>query len=166
MNPYLSKWQWTLTLKNGRKRSFSYETKALMLFILIRRMSLKFPIMKKKRLLCESVFVLIDRWNLILKNGGRKSFLSETKALITFIPIKRMRLWFLIMERKEIIMQIRIYPNWLMKFDSKKWWEEKQWNQSINNIYPNEENVFMMPNQEMKWDYCVNLCLSQLKDVL
>ena len=40
------------------------------------------------------------------------------------------------------------------------------WNQSINIINPNEENVLMMPNLEMKRDYYMNLCLSQLKDVL
>ena len=33
-------------------------------------------------------------------------------------------------------------------------------------IYPNEDNVFKMPNHEKKKDYYVNLCLSQLKDVL
>ena len=37
-------------------------------------------------------------------------------------------------------------------------------NQSINVIYPDEENEFMVPNQEKKEDYYVNPCLSQLKD--
>ena len=31
-------------------------------------------------------------------------------------------------------------------------------------IYPNEENVFMVPNREMKGDYNVNLCLSKLEN--
>ena len=41
-----------------------------------------------------------------------------------------------------------------MKFDFQKWWEEKLFkgNESINDIYPNKENVFMVPNYEMKRD--------------
>ena len=32
----------------------------------------------------------------------------------------------------------------------KKWWKEKLflWNKRINVIFPNEENVFLVPNQE------------------
>ena len=44
---------------------------------------------KEKRLLHESLFVLIDRHSLILKNGGEKSFSYETKALMSFIPMRR-----------------------------------------------------------------------------
>ena len=39
-------------------------------------------------------------------------------------------------------------------------------NQSIDIIYANEENVFMVPNHEKKGCYYVNPCLSQLKDEL
>ena len=35
-----------------------------------------------------------------------------------------------------------------------------------NIIYPNEENVFMMPNHEKKGDYYMNSCLSKSKDEL
>ena len=38
--------------------------------------------------------------------------------------------------------------------------------QSINVICPNEENKFMVPNQENKRDYFVNPCLSQLTNEL
>ena len=53
-----------------------------------------------------------------------------------------------------------------MKFDSKEWWEVKFFlrNQSINIIYPNVENVFVVPNQQKKGDYRVNLCYSQFTD--
>ena len=37
---------------------------------------------KKKRLLRESVFILFDKWNLILKNGVKWSFSCEAKAII------------------------------------------------------------------------------------
>ena len=40
------------------------------------------------------------------------------------------------------------------------------WNQSVNTIYPNEENVFMVPNHEMKGDCNVNPRLSQLESEL
>ena len=34
---------------------------------------------KWNRLLCESMFVLIDRWILILKSRGKKAFLMKPK---------------------------------------------------------------------------------------
>ena len=107
---------------------------------------------KERRLLCEFIFVPIEKWTLTLKNGHKGSFSYETKASMSFIPIRRMSLWFLIRKRKQIIMWIHVYPNWQMKFDSKKWWEEKLflWIQSIDVIYPNEENRFMVPNYEKK----------------
>ena len=45
---------------------------------------------KEKRLLCESVFVLIIKWNLTLKINGKWSFSYETIVLMPFIPIRRM----------------------------------------------------------------------------
>ena len=82
----------TLILKNSWKKSLFYEANASMSFILMSQMSLWCPIMKKNRLLCESVFVLIDRWTLTLKNGGKKNFTYETKALMSFIAMRRMSL--------------------------------------------------------------------------
>ena len=35
------------------------------------------------------------------------------------------------------------------------------WNQSFNIIYPNEENVIMVPNHEKKGDCYVIPCLSE-----
>ena len=66
---------------------------------------------KERRLLCESMFIQIDKGTLILKNGGKRSFLYKTKELMSFIPMRRMSLWFPIMKRKEIIMWIRVSPN-------------------------------------------------------
>ena len=37
---------------------------------------------KAKRLFCESIFIPIDRWNLILKNSGKWSLSYETEASI------------------------------------------------------------------------------------
>ena len=52
-----------------------------------------------------------------------------------------------------------------MNFESKKWWEVKfSYKTKASIHYPNEENEFMVPNDEKKKDYCVNPCLSQLID--
>ena len=80
---------------------------------------------KERRLLCESVFIQIDKRTLILKNYGKNSFSDETKASMSFFPIRRMSLWFAIMKKKEIIMWIHVYANWQTNFDSKKFWEEQ-----------------------------------------
>ena len=85
-----------------------------MSFIPIRRMSLCAQSWKERRLLCESVFVAIDKWTLILKSGGKKSVSYETKASMSFIPISRMSLWCPVMKRKEIIMWISVSPTWRM----------------------------------------------------
>ena len=107
-----------------------------MLFIPIVRISLWFLIIKKRRLLCEIVFVPINKRTLIPKNGGKRSFSFETKASLSFILIKRLCLWCPILKGKKIIMWIHVYPNWQTNFDSKKWWEIKffLWNQSINSF--------------------------------
>ena len=46
--------------------------------------------LKEKRLLCEFVFVQIDKRTLIIKMIERDVF-YETKAWISFIPMRRMR---------------------------------------------------------------------------
>ena len=57
--------------------------------------------------------------NLNSKIGNKRSFSYETKASISLIPSSRMCLWFPIMKRKEIIMWIYVYPNWMMNFNYK-----------------------------------------------
>ena len=65
-------------------------------------------------------------------------------------------------------MGIRVYPNWKTNFDSKKMVGREAFltNQSINVIYPNEDNEFMIHNHEKKRDYDVNPCLSKLTNKL
>ena len=53
------------------------------------------------------------------KIGNRRNFSYKTKASISFIPLRRMCLWYPIMKRKEIIMWIHVYPSWKMNFNSK-----------------------------------------------
>ena len=58
-------------------------------------------------------------------------------------------------------MWIHVYPNWNIRFNNEKLF---LWNQSINVIYPNKKNEFMVPHHEKKGDYYVNLYLSQFID--
>ena len=75
-------WWRNLILKHGKKWSFSCKTKASMSFIPMKGIYLWFQSWNKRRLLHESIFILIDRLNLILKNDRKWSFSYETKALI------------------------------------------------------------------------------------
>ena len=68
----------TLVLKMVKK-SYFYGTKASMSFIPMSRMSLWCQIMKKMRLLYESVFVQIDGRTLILKWKKSEVFLMKPK---------------------------------------------------------------------------------------
>ena len=103
-----------------------------------------------------------------MENVGKKSFSYEANVSLSFIPIRRICLLCLIMKRKDIITCIHICHYWQTNFDSKKWWKEKVflWNQCVNVIYPNEENVFIVPNHEKKGDHYMYPCLSQLMDKL
>ena len=65
----------------------------------------------KKGLLCESAFVLVEKEALILKTSWKKSFSYKIKASMSFIQIMRKSLRFPIVETKEIIMWICVYPN-------------------------------------------------------
>ena len=68
-----------LIQKIGRKISFSYEIKASIPFILMRRMCLWSPFMKRTKIIRESVFTTFDGWTLILKKGGGEVFLMKRK---------------------------------------------------------------------------------------
>ena len=110
----------TLIIKNGWMWSFSYETKALISFVSMKRMCLWCPIMKRKEIITWSMFIPVDKRTLIIKNGRIWGFSYETEASISFILMRRMCLWCPFMKRKGIIMWIHNYPNWQMSFNSKK----------------------------------------------
>ena len=93
-----------LILKNDGKLSFSYETKDLLIYPNEENEFMLSNHEKERRLLCESMFILIDRRTLILKSGGKRSFSYETKASMTFILMSGMSLWLPILKRNKIIM--------------------------------------------------------------
>ena len=59
--------KWTLTLKNGGKWSFSYEAKASIHLSQWEEWICSAQSIKERRLLCKSVFILLERWTLILR---------------------------------------------------------------------------------------------------
>ena len=65
--------------KIGNKRSFSFETKASLSLIPTRRMRLWFQEWRERGLLCESMFIPIERCTSILKLVIRKVFIMKPK---------------------------------------------------------------------------------------
>ena len=99
-------WKINFNSKNGRKRCFSYETKASISFIPLRRMCLWCPIIKIKEIIMWIHFYPNWKMKFNSKNGNKRSSSYETKVSISFIPTRLMHLWCPIMKRKEIIMWI------------------------------------------------------------
>ena len=112
-------WKMNFNFKNGRKTSFSYETKASKSFIPKERISLWCPIMNWKEIIMWIHAYPNWKTNINSKNGNKRSFSYEAKASISFIPTRSMCLWCPIMKRKEIITWIQFYPNWKTYFNFK-----------------------------------------------
>ena len=69
----------TLVPKNGGKKSFSYETKASIHLSQWGEWICGAQSLKERRLLCESVFIPIEKWTLILKMVEREVFLMKPR---------------------------------------------------------------------------------------
>ena len=95
--------------KNGRKSSFSFETKASIHLSQCGEWICGAQSLKERRLLRKSEFIQLKK-ELYSKNRGKRCFSYETRASIPFILVRRMNLWHPIIKRKEIIMWIRVYP--------------------------------------------------------
>ena len=67
--------------KNGRKKSFSFETEASTSFILMKRIFFCTNHERKEKLLCEFVSVGIDGQTLTLEIVERELFLMKSKHL-------------------------------------------------------------------------------------
>ena len=74
--------KWTLILKIGAKWSFSYETKASTQLSQREEWNYGAQSLKEWKLLCESMFISVERWALIQKLLKGEVFFSETKASI------------------------------------------------------------------------------------
>ena len=71
--------RWTLILKNGEKWSFSYENKVSIYLSQWAEWICGAKSLKEKRLLCECMFILIERRTLIIKIVERKVFPMKPK---------------------------------------------------------------------------------------
>ena len=85
----------------------------------MRRTCLWCPIMKRKEIVMW--IHVCPNWKTYFysKNGYKRSFSYESKASISFIPLKRLCWWCIITKTKDIIVWIQVYRNWKMKFNSK-----------------------------------------------
>ena len=134
------------------REAFPHKTKALMSFISMKRMSLWCLIMKRKEIVIWIHVCPNSQTNFNSKKWWKEKCFLWNKSINTIYPMSWTSLWCLILKRKEITIWIHVCLNWQMNFDSKKWFEEKlfKWNQSINLIYPDVGNKFMVPNHEKK----------------
>ena len=138
---------------------FFYETKASIHLSQIGECVYGAQSPKKKRLLSESMFIPIDRWNLIIKNGGKWSFFIKPKRQCHLSQPGEWLYGAQSWKEKRLFYEFMFVPinKWtlILKMVER---ESFLWNQSINVIYPNEKNEFMAPNHEKKGDYYMNPC--------
>ena len=128
--------------------------------ILISGMNLWCPIIKRKEIIMWTRVYPNWKMNFNSKIDRKRNLFFETKPLISFIQMRRINLWCPIIERKEIITWIHVYPNWKTNFNSKNGKKRSfVMKQNINIINPNKENVLMVPNHGKKGDYYENPCL-------
>ena len=92
-NPCLSYWKTNFKSKTGKNWCFSYETKASILFIPMRRICFWCRIMKRKEDYYVNPCLSNSKMNFKSKNGKNRCFSYETKASIPFIPMRRMCFW-------------------------------------------------------------------------
>ena len=84
---------------NGTNRSFSYETKvSIQLSQRVEKICAA-QSLKERRVLCESVFIPIDKQTIILKMVEKKAFIVKPR-INAFIPMSRMNLWCPIIKKK------------------------------------------------------------------
>ena len=109
---FFHNWKMNCNSKSGRKRSFSYETKALISVIPMKRICLWCLIIKRKEITMWTRVYPDWKMNINSKIGRKRSFSYEIKGSISFIPMSKMSLRFQVMRTKEIITWICVYPNW------------------------------------------------------
>ena len=147
MNPCLSQLKINFNSKNGRKRSFSYETKASISFIPTRRMNLWCPIIERNEIVTWIQVYANWKMNFSSKNGRKRSFCYESKASMSLIAIRRMCLWFPITGQRRFIREFMLIPidgrTLVPKNGGKSSFSMKPKHQFI---YPNEWNEFVTPN--------------------
>ena len=122
---------------------------------------------KERRLLCDSMFIPIERQTWTQKTVEKQVFLMKSKHQNHLSQWGEYEYGAQTRKERRLLLESMFIPierrTWILKT------VEKQvflWNQCIKIIYPNEENMNTVPKHEKRGDYCVNPSLSQLKDVL
>ena len=160
-------WKTNFNSKNGRKTSFSFETKASKSFISTRRMWLWCPIMKRKKIIMWIHVYPYGKMNFHSKNGWKTSFSYEIKASKSFILTKRIWLWCPIVKKKDVIMWIHVYliqkqTSILKMVRQQVFLMKPKWQYHLSQWGECDYGA----QSWKKGDCYVNPCLSQFKDEL
>ena len=147
--------------KNGRNKSFSYETKSLILFIPMRGLCLWCPIMKGKKTIMWIHVYANWQTNTESKKWWQVKFFLWNQSINSFILMRRMNWWCLIFKRKEIIMWIHVCPNWWTNTNSKNGRKRSFSCESKGSIsfIPMRKMCSWCPIMK-KRDYHINPCLA------
>ena len=170
-------WKTNLNSENGRKISFSDETKASKSFTSEDNV-IWCPMMKRKENIMWVYVYPNWKTNFDSKNGRKGSFSYGTKSSKSFITTRRVCLQRLIMKRKGIVMWIHIYLNWKRNFNSRNcrktsfsfetnasisfipirrmclWCPIMIWKEIVmwTHVYPNWKSIFDSKNGR-KWSF-------------
>ena len=102
-------WKMTFNSKNGRKRDFSYETKASKSFIPMRRICLWCPIIKRNEVITWIRVYLNWQTNFESKYWWDAKFFLWNQSINPYIQMRRINLCCPIIKRKEIVMWMHSY---------------------------------------------------------
>ena len=105
-----SNWNMNFNSEKSNRRSFSYDTKASISLIPMRRMSLWCPIMKWNEI---TIWIYVcPNWKMYFnsKIGNKRSFSFETKASISLTPMRRMCLWFQSWRERRLLPESMFIP--------------------------------------------------------
>ena len=112
--------QMNINSRNGRKRNFSSETKASIHLSQRGEWSCGAQSIKESRLLCESMFIQIDRQIVILKMVEKEAFLMKPRHQHNFSQLGNYVYdSSSLKEKRSVFVQI---DKWTLNM---KWWKEK-----------------------------------------
>ena len=123
-------WKMNFNSKNDTKRSVSYETKV------------SIHLSQRAEWICYAQSLIERR---LLSVWHKEKFLLWNQSIDSFIPMSRINLWSPMIKGMEIIMWIRVYPNWKMNFNSKN-------GTKISFCYETKASIHL--SQSVEWIYC------------
>ena len=110
VNLSLSNWKMNFISKNSQRKAFFINPRHQFVYP-----SVENEFVVPNHLTNRDYYVnpCLSNWktNINSKNGGKRYFSYETKAWLSFIPMRRTHLWCLIVKRKEFIMRNYVCRN-------------------------------------------------------